>query len=408
MRRRMIHAEGHLIDSGILSNILNTILTKGGDYRIINFDVGKTPEQTSRLDLELIAKDDPQLESLSAGLRPFGVFEAVVPPALLVPVKRDMFAPHSFYSTSNHRTEVFYGGRWYAVDHQRMDAALVYDPATDAFTCKKLRDLCKGNLVVCSGDSVRVFPVESQRKRPGDSDTFAFMTNTVSSERSVESAIEQVAREMKRIKEQGGKTIVVCGPVVIHTGGAEALAALVRTGCVHGLLSGNAIAVHDLEMQLFGTSLGVDLKTGEVAEHGHSHHMRAINMIYGCGSIAAAVGQGLVKGGVMYEVIKSGIPYCLAGSIRDDGPLPETVTDMLEAQKRYARIVEGADMILMLSSMLHAIGVGNMTPSWVRTVCVDINPAVVTKLSDRGSSQTVGIVSDVGFFLRSLASRLEP
>jgi lysine-ketoglutarate reductase/saccharopine dehydrogenase-like protein (TIGR00300 family) len=407
MVRRTIHAEGHLIDSGILSNILNTILAKGGDYRIINVDVGKTPQQSSRLDLELIARDETHLETLMAQLRPFGVFEAAVPPALLIPATSDRFAPEAFYSTSNHRTEVFHGGRWHAVAHQRMDGVLVYDPGHDAFSCKKLRDLREGDLVVCSGDSVRVFPEEARRKKPQGDDGFAFMTNTVSSERSVESAVDQIAKEMRRIKDRGGKTVVVCGPVVIHTGGSEALASLVRAGFVHGLLSGNAIAVHDLEVQFFGTSLGVNLKTGEAAQHGHSHHMRAINTIYGCGSIAAAVQQGIVKGGLMYELIKTGTPYCLAGSIRDDGPLPETVTDMIEAQRRYAGIIEGADMIIMLSTMLHSIGVGNMTPSWVRTVCVDINPAVVTKLSDRGSSQAIGIVSDVGFFLRALARSLQ-
>ncbi|MDD3942405.1 MAG: TIGR00300 family protein [Sphaerochaetaceae bacterium] len=406
-KSRMIQAEGHLIDSGILSGILNTILARGGDYRITNFIVGKTPEEQSELEVELLATDEHALDLLLGALKAFGVFEKTVPSATLVPVEKARYAPESFYSTSNHRTEVFFEDHWRMVEQQRMDASLVWDAQRSVFICKKLRDLREGDLVVCGSESVRIFPAEAQRKKSADADAFAFMTNTVSSERSVDTAVQQIAQELKRVKERGGKTVVVGGPVVIHTGGSEALASLVKGGYVNAFLGGNAIAVHDLEIQFYGTSLGVDLKTGKVAEHGHSHHMRSINRIYGCSSMREAVRQGVLKTGLMHEIIKAGIPYCLAGSIRDDGPLPETVTDMIQAQQRYAEIIEGADLIIMLSTMLHSIGVGNMAPSWVKMVCIDINPAVVTKLADRGSSQTIGIVSDVGFFLRALAERLE-
>jgi lysine-ketoglutarate reductase/saccharopine dehydrogenase-like protein (TIGR00300 family) len=407
MKTRMLQAEGHLIDSGILSKILNTILSKGGDYRITSFSVGKTPEEISQLEIELIAKDDSILESLLHALKLFGVFEKSVPSAVVVAVDKDQHAPENFYSSSNHRTEVFYQGTWCLVENMRMDGTLVYDDNCGKFHCRKLRDLKTGDLVVCGSNSIRIYPVEVERKSSEKTaDNFAFMTNTVSSERSVDTAVEKLALELLRIRARAGKTVVVCGPVVVHTGGADALASLVRQGFIQGFLGGNAIAVHDLELRFFGTSLGVDLKTGEAAEHGHSHHMRSINRINGCGSIQAAVETGILQDGLMYEVIKAGIPYCLAGSIRDDGPLPETVTDMIEAQKQYARIIEGADLIIMLASMLHSIGVGNMTPSWVKTICIDINPAVVTKLSDRGSGQAIGIVSDVGFFLRALAARL--
>jgi lysine-ketoglutarate reductase/saccharopine dehydrogenase-like protein (TIGR00300 family) len=322
-------------------------------------------------------------------------------------VDKDRHAPENFYSSSNHRSEVFYQGKWQPVHNQRMDGALVYDAASDAFFCRKLRDLQKGDMVVCGNDSIRIFPAEVERSRSEKSGAgFAFMTNTVSSERSIDTAVRQLAVEMQRLQANGGKTVIVCGPVVVHTGGADALASLVRNGYVQGFLGGNAIAVHDLELRFFGSSLGVDLKTGEVAEHGHSHHMRSINRINGYGSIQAAIEAGILKEGLMYEIIKKGVPYCLAGSIRDDGPLPETVNDMLEAQKQYAAIIEGADLIIMLSTMLHSIGVGNMTPSWVKTICIDINPAVVTKLTDRGSAQAIGIVSDVGFFLRALEEQL--
>ncbi len=408
MKTRMLQAEGHLIDSGILSKILNNILAKGGDYRIVSFTVGKTPEETSQLEIELIAKDDSILESLHNALKILGVFEKSVPSAMLATVDKDRHAPENFYSSSNHRTEVFFQDTWHPVENQRMDGALVYDAGLQKFFCRKLRDLQAGDLVVCGSDAIRIFPVEVERKVSDKAaNDFAFMTNTVSSERSVDTAVEKLAQELLRIRAKAGKTVVVCGPVVVHTGGADALASLVRHGFVQGFLGGNAIAVHDLELRFYGTSLGVDLKTGDVSEHGHSHHMRSINRINGCGSMQAAVDSGILREGLMYEVIKAGIPYCLAGSIRDDGPLPETVNDMIEAQRQYSKIIEGADLIVMLSSMLHSIGVGNMTPSWVKTICIDINPAVVTKLSDRGSGQAIGIVSDVGFFLRALAERLE-
>ncbi len=404
----MLQAEGHLIDSGILSSILNTILAKGGDYRITSFSVGKTPEEISHLEIELIGSDEQQLKTLIGALKPSGVFEKSVPSAQLVPVEKDRYAPTSFYSSSNHRTEVYYHGTWYTVSQQRMDAAIVYLPQNDEFICRKLRDLEKGDLVVCSDQSIRVYPVEAELRNPEQAtNQFAFMTNEVSSERSVDIAVDSLAKELLRIRAKNGKTIVVCGPVVVHTGGSGALASLIEKGYIQGFLGGNAVAVHDLELQFFGTSLGVDLTSGTVAEHGHSHHMRSINIINGCSSIKAAIEQGILTSGLMYTIEKTGIPYCLAGSIRDDGPLPETVNDMIEAQRQYSEIIEGADLIIMLSTMLHSIGVGNMTPSWVKTICVDINPAVVTKLTDRGSGQAIGIVSDVGFFLRALKTRLE-
>ena len=235
---------------------------------------------------------------------------------------------------------------------------------------------------------------------------FAFMDNEVSSERRVELVVGRLAEEMKEIRARRGKVVLVCGPVVIHTGGVGALGRILKAGHVSALLSGNALGVHDAEQALFGTSLGVDLRTGRPVLEGHKNHMRAINAINKAGSLVAAVEQGVLTSGIFHEAVRAGVPYCLAGSIRDDGPLPDTVTDMLEAQEQYARLIEGAEMCLMMSSMLHAIGTGNMLPSTCRTVCVDINPAVVTKLADRGSAQAVGVVTDVGLFLTLLADRL--
>ena len=407
METRTLHAEGHLIDSGILSSILNTILAKGIDYQIRRFTIGKNADEKSSLTIDIVGEDRASVDHVAAALTEFGVHALQVPSALLIPAPKDRTAPQQFHSTSNHRTWVFHEGNWHEVLHQRMDGAIIFDRVTQQFICRKLRDLVAGDLVVCTNDSVRIFPVEAeQRASDRPHHQFAFMTQEVSSERSSQHAVEQLADTMKHIRTHGGRTIVVCGPVVVHTGGSEALASLIRYSWIQGFLGGNAIAVHDIEHQLFGTSLGVNLKTSEVVEHGHSHHMRSINTINACGSIKEAVDQGVLTSGIMYEVIRSGIPYCLAGSIRDDGPLPETVMDMIEAQDQYAQIIEGADLILMLSTMLHAIGTANMTPSWVKMVCVDINPAVVTKLTDRGSAQTIGIVSDVGSFLRALSERL--
>ncbi len=403
MKKRVCAAEGHLIDTGNLSLILNTILSEGGDYHIVKFTVGKTPDKTSSLEFELIASGTEELQALADKLTQLGVFEKQVPSAQLEPVEINRHAPERFYVTTNHRTEVYFQGKWYEVLDQRMDAALAWDGAQQSFSCRKLRELKQGDLVVCGSDSVRVYPAAVAERIDG----FSFMSNEVSSERSDRAAIYQVAQAMTELKKSGGKTVVVCGPVVVHTGASGYLANMIRHGYIQGFLSGNAVAVHDLEAQFFGTSLGVDLETGKVVEHGHNHHMRAINAIYKYGSIADAVKAGVITGGLMYEIVASGIPYCLAGSIRDDGPLPETENDMIEAQRQYAEIIHDADMIIMLSTMLHAIGTGNMTPSWVKMICIDINPAVVTKLADRGSAQTMSIVSDVGLFLKALAEQLE-
>ena len=399
MKRRFI-SEGHLIDSGILGKILNLIIAEGGDYEIVEFVIGKTNVSVSRLEIDLICDTEEQLSRITEKLIQQGSYEARVPESVTVPAPADGVAPDEFYSTTNHRTEVYSGGTWQEVADQRMDAVVVMNPGD--LRCKKLRDIKKGDRILVSSESIRVHPPERERK----SDIFSFMTNNVSSERAVDVTVSRIAEELETLKREGEKVIAVAGPVVVHTGGSEAFASILREGYIHGLLSGNALAVHDLEYQLFGTSLGIELSTGKTHNEGHRNHMRTINRINSFGSIAEAVHAGEVTGGIMYELTRNNIPYCLAGSIRDDGPLPETEMDLVAAQDKYAEIIKGASMVLMLSSMLHSIGTGNMLPSWVKTVCVDINPAVVTKLMDRGSGQTIGIVSDVGLFLRVLSQNL--
>src|SRR5687767_3117902 len=395
-----VEAEGHLIDSGNFQSILTTIVEHGSEYEILRFAIGRKNEESSHLTLELKADTDDRLQDLLSKLSVFGCYVKGTPNAVLRPADMDGAAPDDFYSTTNHRTSVFIDGEWVAAANQRMDAVLVV--AGSRVECRKLRDLKKGDLVVCGMQGVRVAPDVQSRDKP----SFGFMSNEVSSERRVETAVAKVADLMRRVKSAGGRIAFVAGPVVIHTGGAEYFCDLIRLGYVDLLLSGNALAVHDIEFALSGTSLGIDLGSGHPVEHGHRNHMRAINAICNAGGIANAVATGLITSGVMHACHLHNVKYLLAGSIRDDGPLPETMMDLVEAQDQYAAALADVDMVIMLSSMLHSIGVGNMLPSWVKVVCVDINPAVVTKLSDRGSSQTVGIVTDVGLFLHRLAEAL--
>jgi lysine-ketoglutarate reductase/saccharopine dehydrogenase-like protein (TIGR00300 family) len=406
-----VNAEGHLIDSGNFQAILTTVVEHGSEYEILRFDVGRNNAQGSQLTLQLTSDSDARLQDLLARLSVFGCFVKDSADALVRPADMDGAAPVDFYSTTNHRTSVFLNGEWIAVSHQRMDAALVVensrpqDPKTSRpqVSCKKLRDVRKGDLIVCGMQGVRVAPDVQSRDKP----TFGFMSNEVSSERRVETSVRRVAEMMRRIKADGGRIAFVAGPVMVHTGGSQYFCDLIELGYVDVLLSGNAIAVHDIEVALSGTSLGIDLSSGHPVEHGHRNHMRAINAVRRAGGIAKAVESGVLTSGIMHACHTHGVKYILAGSIRDDGPLPETMMNLIEAQDAYGKALEGVEVVVMLSSMLHSIGVGNMLPSWVRVICVDINPAVVTKLSDRGSTQTIGIVTDVGLFLHQLAEQLK-
>lgn len=395
-----VEAEGHLIDSGNFQSILTTIVEHGSEYEILRFDIGRTNEQGSHLTLKLTAATDDRLQDLLSRLSVFGCYVKGTPAALLRAADMDGAAPEDFYSTTNHRTSVFLDGAWVVAEHQRMDAALVVTGSTVA--CRKLRDIRKGDRIVCGMQGLKVSPEVQQRDKP----TFGFMSNEVSSERRVETAVARVADLMRRVKQGSGRIAFVAGPVVVHTGGSQDFCDLIARGYVDVLLAGNALAVHDIEVAMSGTSLGIDLNSGHPVEHGHRNHMRAINAVRRAGGIGRAVQSGVLTSGIMHACHKHGVHYILAGSIRDDGPLPETMMDLVEAQDAYSTAIVGVDVVVMLSSMLHSIGVGNMLPSWVKVICVDINPAVVTKLSDRGSTQTIGIVTDVGLFLHQLAEQL--
>jgi lysine-ketoglutarate reductase/saccharopine dehydrogenase-like protein (TIGR00300 family) len=394
-----IEAEGHLIDSGHLTAIFDKVIQLQGSYEVLSFDIGRTNDQVSRVRMRVTVQDTATLDDLLEQITPYGAHPVAERNATLEPAERDRCVADDFYSTTSHRTHVRLDGRWREVEHQRMDGVIVVDG--DRAMCRKLRDVRKGDLIVCGHDGIRVTPEFRERDRLG----FAFMSNDVSSERRVEGTVGRIAAMMREVKRAGGRIAVVAGPVVVHTGGVEHFCDLIRLGYVDVVLAGNALAVHDIEYALSGTSLGIDLALGAPVEQGHRNHMAAINTISRAGGIRQAVETGVLRSGVMYECVKHGVEYVLAGSIRDDGPLPDTLMDLVEAQDRYAEALgKNVQLVLMLSSMLHSIGVGNMLPSWVRVVCVDINPAVVTKLSDRGSMQTIGVVTDVGLFLHHLAS----
>ncbi len=405
---RVLQIEGHLLDSGLLDRAHELTIDSGGSFRILDFTLGKQHQSTSKATILVAAPSLQILEKINAQMIDLGAVlpdESIVDAELQTVVQQGV-APDDFYVTTIYPTEVRVNGRWLRVHNHRMDGVVVID-GEHAF-CRLIRDLSASDKVVTGTLGVRTLrKMESREsRRSAHADEFGFMGAGVSSERRVELVVDEIAWELRRLRERGGKMVVVAGPVVIHTGGGEHLASLIRDGYVQALLGGNAIAVHDIEQALLGTSLGVDLQRGAPVRGGHRHHLRAINTIRRCGSIRAAVEQGALTRGIFYECVKNDVPFALAGSIRDDGPLPDTQMDLIKAQADYARLLRGAEMILMLSTMLHSIGVGNMTPAGVKLVCVDINPAVVTKLADRGSLESTGIVTDVGLFLSLLVQRL--
>ena len=399
-RSEVVEAEGHLVDSNLLQEVFDRVIEHGASFEVLRFELGRTNEEISHLQLKVTAPSPDALTELLSNLMPLGCYAAAKRDAKLEAAEADGCVPDDFYSTTNHRTFVHHGGDWIEVSAQRMDAVIVV--ADGRAECRKLRDVRAGEQVVCGVVGVRVSPEFRERDRLG----FAFMTGDVSTERRVEVSVARVVSMLRKTKAAGGRIAFVAGPVVVHSGGSEYFAELIRQGYIDVILAGNALAVHDVEHSLFGTSLGIDLNAGVAVKEGHRNHMRAINAINRAGGLRPAVEQGTLRSGIMYEAIRNRVDYVLAGSIRDDGPLPDTVMDLIEAQDRYAASLRDVSLVVMLSTMLHSIGVGNMLPSSVRVVCVDINPAVVTKLSDRGSSQTAGIVTDVGLFLHQLTSQL--
>ena len=401
---REIELRGHIVDSGILAKVMDLVVEYNGDFDTEEFSLGRQKTDPSYAKMKIGAETEEQLSQLISELRRVGALVIGEEEVSVATVTRAKVAPEGFYSTTNHPTHIHFNNTWIPVENMKMDALIVVDKKNMKAKCLVQGKLMPGDTVVVGEEGVRVdFP-----ERPREMGVFEFMGGDVSSERPSLTLIRRVAAEILQMKKNGKKVALVGGPAIIHSGASDAVAAMIREGYIDLLFAGNALAVHDLEHNIFGTSLGMNLKTGELMTGGHRHHLYTINKIMEAGSIYAAVESGLVTGGIMYECIKNDVPFVLAGSIRDDGPLPDVIQNTIEAQDAMRKHIVDPDlgMMLMVATLLHSIAVGNLLPSHVKTICVDINPASVTKLMDRGTSQAIGMVSDAGIFLPSLLEAL--
>jgi lysine-ketoglutarate reductase/saccharopine dehydrogenase-like protein (TIGR00300 family) len=397
-----VEVRGHIVDSLLLPKILDRILQMGGTFEIRECRIGSRRVDPSYARITISAASDAELDAILGDLVEHGASPVNPEDARIVPADIAGAFPEEFYSTTNQRTQVRLGGHWIDVADQEMDCGIAVDLAARSARCVAMTEVALGMPIVVGHAGVRVVPVE----RPRDANLFGFMASNVSSEKPKSVSLQGVADSIRATRAEGKKVLLVGGPAIVHTGSAAHVAQLVREGWVQTLFAGNALATHDIEQSLYGTSLGVSIEHGEAIEHGHEHHLRAINTIRRLGGIKQAVAKGVLTSGIMYECARAGVDLVLAGSIRDDGPLPEVITDTLQAQMTMRRAIRGVGFALMIATALHSIATGNLLPAWVKVVCVDINPATVTKLSDRGTFQTIGLVTDVEPFLRSLAVAL--
>jgi lysine-ketoglutarate reductase/saccharopine dehydrogenase-like protein (TIGR00300 family) len=404
MRKREVKLSGHIIDSLILPKALDMIMDMGGDFKILEFKVGKLKGNISHARILVEATSETLLGEILDELSEIGALVVELKDVKLLMSEKDKTLPADFYSTTHHPTQIRFKGEWVVVEDIEMDCMIAVDPESGRATCEPIGRIKEGDLVVVGREGIQVLPPERPRGKKG---VFEFMSSDASSEKPIESIIKKISSEIKEVKKRGGKIAVVSGPAVVHTGSGPILASMVKEGIIDIIFAGNALATHDIESALYGTSLGMCVKTGEAVTRGHRHHIYAINEINKAGSIKDAVEKGILNKGIMYECVKNNIPFVLAGSIRDDGPLPDVITDVIDAQDEMRKYVQDVDMVIMISTMLHSIATGNMLPSHVKSICVDINPATVTKLSDRGSAQVVGIVTDVGTFLPMLYNELK-
>ncbi|MBM3147301.1 MAG: TIGR00300 family protein [Actinobacteria bacterium] len=397
-----VRIEGHLIDSLMLPQVWDDIMDLEGEFEVLSFDVGRTKTETSTAVLRVFGRDAAHLDTILRAITEHGVVAVAGSDVTLEPAPQDGVFPERFYATTNMETHVRLGGEWVTVQNPEMDCGVRVDEAASRAETVAMNDVRAGELYVVGHSGVRVLPLERTR----ESQPFEFMASAVSSEKPKALIIREVARLLRHAREARKEIIAVVGPAVVHTGAGPHLARLIEAGYVTVLFGGNAVATHDCEAALLGTSLGISLREGAPVAGGHEHHLRAINAIRRAGSFEAAVEQGVLTEGIMHTLVTTGTPYVLAGSLRDDGPMPGVIPDMLAAQAAMRPYCRRAGACLMLSSMLHSIATGNLLPAAVRTICVDINPAVVTKLADRGSFQAIGIVTDVGLFLEQLANEL--
>ena len=376
-----------------------------GDFEVLEFTIGKMKEDYSYARLLIRGSTSEHLNELLESSYIEGAQPASIEQIVLEPAKKNMVMPANFYSTTNNTTQIYYKGSWITVDNMMMDKCIVVDTKSNRAECKMIRDIRAGDMIVIGEKGVRVIPQE--RPREG-LDVFQFMSSTSSSERPTQQIARKVALDIHRTKKiENGKIIIVSGPVLVHSGATEALVKLIHMGYIDGLLAGNALAVHDVENALMGTSLGMRVNDGTLMIRGHRNHMQAVNEVFRAGSLNAMIKEKILTRGIMYECITRGIPFVLAGSIRDDGPIPDVITDVVEAQRQYKYLLKNVKMVLMFSTMLHSIAVGNMLPASVKVVAVDISQSVVTKLLDRGTTQAIGIVTDVGTFLPMIVQQIE-
>lgn len=398
-----IELQGHIIDSLLLPKILDEITVMGGDFSINDISIGQLRSDSSHAQITVSAKDEATLAEILTHIAQHGAVPVEQHDCTLEPADMDGAFPEGFYCTTNQQTEIRIDGNWIPVDLQEMDCGIIVSPDQRYAHCLPMSDVKQGELTVVGNLGIRVIPTE--RSAPEVSG-FSFMNSTVSSEKPKGVTVKEIASEMKRAKAGAGKILVVAGPAVVHTGSRNHFSKLIREGYVNLLFAGNALATHDIEESFFGTSLGISMEHGGSSEEGHEHHLRSINRIRRLGSIKNAVDQGVLKSGIMYECVKQDVPFVLAGSIRDDGPLPDVITDSIAAQRKMREMVQGVSFCLMIATTLHSIAVGNLLPASVKVVCIDINPATVTKLADRGTFQTVGLVTDVEPFLRVLLDEI--
>lgn len=395
--------EGHIIDSKVLANVLDDILSFGGEFQILEVHIGQSRHERSLARIEVRTETLEQMRELLSVMSRHGALWHEADDVEIVPADMDGALPEGFYSTTNQQTFVRHRGRWVEVQDQEMDCGLVHDPATDTFRCVPIARIRRGDRVVCGQRGIKVIPFERQRARGA----FEFMASDISTEKPKNTIIRNCAQLMVQTRREGRRLLLVGGPAIVHTGAVEHVVGLIERGFVHVLFAGNALATHDIELSLFGTSLGVYLDKATLADAGHEHHLRAINTIRRAGGIRAAVEKGIVTSGIMHACVRHGVEVVLGGSVRDDGPLPEVITDVLEAQDRMRAALRGVGFALMVATALHSIATGNLLPAWVPAVCVDISPPVLTKLADRGSFQTIGLVTDVEPFFRSLVQEID-
>ena len=399
---REIEVSGHIIDSLILSKIFDGVMDLDGEFEILKIKIGKKKHDESYAKLRIIGKNQKHLDQILELVYREGATAKIQKEVKLKAAPKNCTMPENFYSTTNNYTQIFRNGKWIKVENMMMDKCIVVK--ANKAKCVPIREIKKGDKIMIGEDGVKIMPP----KRPREGmNVFQFMGGSSSSERPTQHIAKKVAEDIYKTRKSGGKVVLVGGPAIVHTGAVESVATLIRLGYINALLAGNALAVHDIEYATLGTSLGMNVRDGTLAVRGYRNHMQAINSVFKAGSIAKMVKSKKLNKGIMYECIKKKIPYVLAGSIRDDGPLPGVLTDISEAQQKYKEILKNAKMVIMVSTMLHSIATGNMLPADVKIIVVDINQPTVTKLMDRGTWQAVGIVSDVGAFLPMVTQEIK-